>query len=95
MRTLDDSPPSSQAQSTHGIWNDQWYSQFNWLDFSSDLERMFCKVCKQRGGRFVYVKEGSKNLKVSVFHDRGYSSEHKKLCWTLQSSGKVLEMAIK
>ena len=56
---------------------------------------MCCKICKEKGGRSVYTKEGSKNLKVSAFHDHACSSEHKKLCWALQSSGKLLEKAIK
>ena len=43
----------------------------------------------------IYAKEGSKNLKVSAFHDHACSSEHKKICWALQSGGKVLENVIK
>ena len=56
---------------------------------------MCYKICKEKDGRSVYAKEGSKNLKVNAFHDDACSSEHKKLCWTLQSGGKVLEKAIK
>lgn len=47
---------------------------------------MFCKVCKKRGGHYVYVKEGSKNLEVSAFQ---------KNCWALQSGDRVLEKVIK
>jgi hypothetical protein len=77
---LDDLYSSSQIQSAQGIWKDHWYNQFDWLDFSFDLGRMFCKVCKERGGRSVYAKEGSKNLKISAFDDHGCFNEHKKLC---------------
>ena len=80
---LDDLPSPSQAQSVQGIWKDKWYSQFDWLDFSPDLGRVFCKVCKEKGRRSIYAKERSKNLKVSAFHDHACSSEHKKLCWAL------------
>jgi hypothetical protein len=78
--TMDDFSLSSQAQNAQGVWKDQWYSQFDWLDFSLDSGRVCCKICKEKGGRSVYVKEGLKNLKVSAFYDHACSSEHKKLC---------------
>ena len=56
---------------------------------------MFCKICKERYGRFIYIKEGSKNLKVNIFHDYICFDKHKKFCWALQSGGKVLEKIIK
>ena len=93
--TLEDLPLPSPTQNAQDIWKDQWYSQFDWLHFSPDSGRVCCKICKEKGGRSVYAKEGSKNLKVSAFHDHACSSEHKKLCWALQSGGKVLEKAIK
>jgi len=96
MRTNNDieSSAPSQTENTQLIWKDQWYSQFDWIDFSVDLDRVFCKVCKEKGGHSVFAKEGSKNLKVSVFQDHGSSNEHKKLSWALQSSGRTMAKAI-
>jgi len=64
----------SQAEIPQPIWKDQWYSQFDWLDFSTDLGRVFYKVCKDKGERLVYTREGFKYLKVSTFQDHGCSN---------------------
>ena len=59
------------------------------------MGRVFCKVCIERGGRSVYANDGSKNLKLSAIDDHGWSNEHQKLYWALQSGGRVLEKVIK
>ena len=66
-----DHPPLFQAEFTRELWNELWVVQFQWLEFSAELGKVFCKVCREKGGRSVYAKEGSKNFKVSAFLDHG------------------------
>jgi hypothetical protein len=33
------------------LWKDKWILDFNWLEFNSELGKVFCKVCKEAGGR--------------------------------------------
>jgi hypothetical protein len=51
-------------------------------------------VCKEKGGRSAYAKDGAKHLKVSSFQDHDRSGEHRRLAWTLQSGEKVIEKEI-
>lgn len=51
----DDLPPSSQAEIAQNILKNQWYSQFDWIDFSFDLERVFCKVYKKNMVNVLFI----------------------------------------
>ena len=88
-------PPPSQTKIAQGIWTDQRYSQFAWLNFSLNLRKVFCKICKEKDERSVYAKKGSKNLKVSAFHDHGCYNEHKRFSCALHSDGRMMKKAIK
>ena len=87
-------PPPSQAELARGLWKNQWCSQFEWLQFSADVGKVFCKICVGKGGRSVYAKEGLKNLKVSAFLDHSRSNEHRQLAWASNNGVKITEKAI-
>ena len=76
------------------LWKEAWSTQFDWLHFAADSGRLFCTVCKEKGGRSVYAKEGSKNFKVSAFMDHARSNEHHRLAWAINSSVKTMERAV-
>ena len=69
----------TQVEATKLIWKDAWYSQFHWIEFISDLGRIFCKVCREKQAINVFVKIGSVNIKISTFWDHNMFVEHKKL----------------
>ena len=89
-----DPPPPSQAELAQGLWREQWTTQFEWLQLSAEVGKVFCKTCKEKGGRSVYAKEGSKNFKVSAFLDHARSNEHRRLSWASSSGEKTMERAI-
>lgn len=89
-----DRPPPTDVELACSLWKEHWSSQFQWLYFDANIGRVFCRVCKDKGGRSSYARDGSKNLKVSAFVDHGRSNEHKRLAWALNSGGKVMEKAI-
>ena len=62
-------------------WKDSWYALFDWIDFNYDEGRVFCKICKQHGGRNVFANASSVNVKFSTFQDHGKSEEHKHYVW--------------
>lgn len=88
-----DAPPS-EAEIISSQWKDQWCVQFDWLQFDPSIGRVFCRICKDKGGRSSYAKDGARNLKVSAFQDHARSNEHRRLAWALQSGGKVMQKAI-
>ena len=75
-------------------WKDNWYTMFDWIDFNYEEGRVFCKVCKKHGGRNVFAKAGSINVKVSAFQDHGKSEEHKNYVWVDQKGKKTMEKMV-
>lgn len=75
-------------------WKDSWYLDYDWLEFNATIGRVFCKICREKGGRSVFAKTGSVNIKVSAFKDHGRSDEHKSFVWAMQSGEKVMVKAI-
>jgi hypothetical protein len=73
------------------LWKDKWISDFNWLEFNSELGKVFCKVCKEAGGKGAYATSGSVNSKVSTFQDHSNTVEHRKLAWVAQCGSKRME----
>ena len=89
-----DHPPPSQSELAKELWKESWAVQFQWLEFSAELGKVFCKVCREKGGRSVYAKEGSKNFKVSAFLNHGRSNEHRRLCWASSTEEKMMRKEI-
>jgi hypothetical protein len=51
-------------------------------------------ICREKGGRSVYAKDGSKNFKISAFTGHSRSNEHQRLAWASTSGEKTMEKAI-
>ena len=86
--------PPLQAEIAQGLWKESWSVQFSWLQLNSELGKVFCRICKDSGGRSVYAREGSKNFKVSAFLDHARSNEHRRLAWANNSGVKTMERVI-
>ena len=67
---------------------------FDWIDFNYDEGRVFCKICKQHGGRNVFANVGSVNVKVSTFQDHGKFEEHKHHVWVDQKDKRTMEKMV-
>ena len=79
---------------TRENWKDSWYALFDWIDFNYDEGRVFCKICKQHGGRNVFVNVGYVNVKVSAFQDHDKSEEHKHFVWVDQKDKRTMEKMV-
>ena len=55
---------------------------------------MFCKTCREGGGKFVYASEGSTNIKVSALQYHSKCNEHKKLLYAKHVDKKTLEKCV-
>ena len=75
-------------------WKQSWYTMFDWIEFSYEEGRVFCKICKKHGGRNVFAKAGSIHVKVSAFQDHGKSEEHKNYVWVDQKGKKTIEKMV-
>jgi hypothetical protein len=75
-------------------WKDAWYTKFDWIDFDSQTCRIFCKVCRQKGGRSAFVTVGSINIRISAFQDHGKNAEDGRLTWAMQKSERTMEKCI-
>lgn len=71
------------------LWKDSWYGQFDWIQFNSELGKVFCKLCTSKGGKSVYGKGKSCNIKVSTFQDHQNSKEYKTLAGQLNKVRKL------
>ena len=58
------------------------------------LTTIFCKICKEGGGKYVYANEGSINIKISALQDHAKTNEHRKLSWANHGGQKSLQKAI-
>jgi hypothetical protein len=70
-------------------WKDAWYDLYDWVEFNKESGRVFCKTCREGGGKFVYASEGSTNIKVSTLQYHSKSNEHKN-CHMLNMWAKKL-----
>jgi hypothetical protein len=87
------SPSTIQAQAWT-LWKEQWVLQFKWIDYSASEGKIFCKICREKGGHSVYAKDGSKKFKVSVFTYHSRSNEHQRLAWACTSGEKTMKKTI-
>ena len=88
-------PKQSDVDVAKLTWRDAWYGQFNWIEYNSELGKVFCKLCKEKGAKNVYGNVGSVNIKVSAFQDHQNSKEHKRLSWATQQGEKIMEKHIR
>ena len=84
----------TQVEAARLAWKDAWYSQFHWIEFNSDLGRVYCKVCRDKQARNVFARAGSINIKVSAFQDHNMSVEHKKLEWAANQGEKAMRKIV-
>ena len=75
-------------------WKNVWYTQFDWIDFDAQMGRVFCKVCRQKGGRSTFATVGSIKIRISAFQDDGKSAEHERLTWAMQKCERTMEKGI-
>ena len=75
-------------------WKDSWYALFDWIHFNYDEGRVFCKICKEHGGKNVFANAGSVNVKVSAFQDHRKSEEHKHYVWVDQKGKMTMEKMV-
>jgi hypothetical protein len=81
----------SQVELARTLWKEQWASQFQRLDYSASEGIVFCK---EKEGRLVYIKDGSKNFKINAFTDHSRSNEHHRLAWACTSGEKIIKKKI-
>ena len=76
-------------------WKDSYYIDFDWIEFNSNIGRVFCKVYRDKGGKGVFAKVGLVNVKISAFQDHARSEEHKRLSWAFHNGSKKMAEVIK
>jgi hypothetical protein len=64
------------------------------VEFNSELGRIFCRICKAGGGKYVYANEGSLNIKISALQDHAKTNELRKLAWAKHEGKKSLQKAM-
>ena len=75
-------------------WRDSWCTQFSWIEFNADIGKVFCKICRDRGGRTVFATTGSINIRISAIQDHAKSEEHRRLIWAHQHGERTMERGI-
>ena len=75
-------------------WKNAWYTKFDWIEFDSTTGRVFCKVCRQKGGTSTFATVDSINIRISAFQDHGKSAEHGRLTWAMQKGERTMEKGI-
>lgn len=58
--------------------------QFNWIAYDLKLDKVLCKLCRDKDAKNVYNKVGSGNIKVFAFQDHQNSKEHQEMSWATQ-----------
>jgi hypothetical protein len=86
-------PPNKKPKANEE-WKDAWYELFDWVEFNCELGRIFCKICKEGGGKYAYANEGSSNIKISALQDHAKTNEHRKLAWAKHQGKKSLQKAV-
>jgi hypothetical protein len=59
------------------------------VEISRKEIKMFCKICKERGGKYAFAIEGSENISISTLQHHAKSVEHKKLSWAKNGGRKL------
>jgi len=57
-------------QVANRAWKDSYYTYFDWIEFNSNTGRVFCKVCRDKGGKGIFAKADSVNVKISALISR-------------------------
>ena len=47
-------------------WKDTWYDLYDWVEFNKESGRLFCRTCREGGGKSIYASEGSTNVQISA-----------------------------
>jgi len=76
------------------LWKDKWLQDYDWLQFNNELGVMYCKICKESGGKGVFATLGFTNFKVSALQDHANTGEHKKLSWATHSGSRRMEKIV-
>ena len=76
------------------LWKDKWLLDYDWLQFNNELGVMYCKICKEFGGKGVFAISGSTNFKVSALQDHANTGEHKRLSWATLSGSRRMEKVV-
>ena len=84
----------TQVEAARLTWKDAWYFQFHWIEFNSDLGKVYCKVCRDKQASNVFARAGSINIKVLSFQDHNMSVEHKKLEWAANQCEKTMRKIV-
>ena len=37
------------------LWKDKWLQDYDWLQFNNELGVMYCKICKESGGKCIFA----------------------------------------
>lgn len=84
----------SDVQKANLEWKEAWFELYDWVHFDRELGRVFCKTCKEGGGKYIYARDGSSNVKISGLQDHAKSVEHKKLTWAKFGGKQVLKKQV-
>ena len=76
------------------LWKDKWLLDYDWLQFNNELGIMYCKICKESGGKGVFATSRSTNFKVSALQDHINTGEHKRLSWATLSGSRRMEKVV-
>jgi len=71
------------------IWNGRIFELIG-LNLIGSGRGFFCKICKERGGKYAHANDGSMNIKVLALQDYSKIVEHKKLSWIKHDGQKSL-----
>lgn len=82
-------PPNKKLKA-----DEEWNELFDCVEFNSELGRVFCKICKEGGGKYAYANEGSSNIKISALQDHARTNEHKNLAWAKHQGKKSLQKVV-
>ena len=55
---------------------------------------MYCKICKESGGKGIFATSRSPNFKVSALQDHTNTAEYKRLSWVAHSGSRRMDKII-
>ena len=56
----------NDIQKANVDWKDAWYALFDWVEFNKELGRVFCKICKEGGGKYGMLMRDQPTLKFQL-----------------------------
>ena len=56
---------------------------------NNELGVMYCKICKESGGKCVFARSRSINFKVPTLQEHANTGEHKRLSWAILSGSSM------